>query len=253
MNEKAEKDVKKQVVVAGLTTITLVAGAYAEPNVSAAEVNGIIKTESVINADKQADAVSTKTEEQADADTQKAEATIQETLTKSKTAEISAGKVQTTLTTQNRQNDAQQETQTDQSDENAIAAHADETAQPTPVSQNVAAHAAWATQAQQSSATVSDPDATDQAKKLLGYLDSYKKSDDIMFGQQHATDAAQSLTDDQKQPGKTDSDVKGLTNNNPAVVGWDAYLSLSGDEAPGVKGDCRTKHQKSVNFNECRP
>ncbi|WP_334116709.1 glycoside hydrolase family 26 protein [Ligilactobacillus sp.] len=240
MNEKAEKDVKKQVVVAGLTTITLVAGAYAAPNVSADEVSEGVKTESVVKAAGQADSVSQKTEEQAD--TQKAEAktdaSSQETLTGSddKTAGASEDKAGTTLTAQDNQNDAQQETQTDQPDENAVAAHADETSRTMPVSQNMAVHAA-AAQAQQSPATISDPNATDQARKLLGYLDSYKKSDDIMFGQQHATDAAQSLTDDQKQPGRTDSDVKGLTNNNPAVVGWDAYLSLSGDEAPGVKGD----------------
>lgn len=78
---------------------------------------------------------------------------------------------------------------------------------------------------------ISDPNASESAKQLYGYLDSYKDSDKIMFGQQHATDEGVSLTDQDK--GKTNSDTKSLVKDNPAVVGWDAYLGTTGQEKPG--------------------
>lgn len=84
---------------------------------------------------------------------------------------------------------------------------------------------------------ISDPDASESAKQLYGYLDSYKHNNKIMFGQQHATDEGLSLTNQEKQPGSTDSDVKKLTGDNPAVIGWDSYLGIMGKEEPGIKGN----------------
>lgn len=84
---------------------------------------------------------------------------------------------------------------------------------------------------------ISDPNASESAKQLYGYLDSYKNSDKIMFGQQHATDAGISLKDSDKEPGKTNSDTKSLVKDNPAVIGWDAYLGTTGQEKPGNVDD----------------
>lgn len=85
----------------------------------------------------------------------------------------------------------------------------------------------------QNTINISDPNASQSAKQLYGYLDSYKNSDKIMFGQQHATDEGITLTDKDKNPGKTNSDTKSLVEDNPAVVGWDAYLGTTGQEKPG--------------------
>lgn len=86
---------------------------------------------------------------------------------------------------------------------------------------------------EQNTVNISDQNASESAKQLYGYLDSYKNSDKIMFGQQHATDEGVTLTDKDKTPGNTNSDTKGLVKDNPAVVGWDAYLGTTGQEKPG--------------------
>lgn len=84
---------------------------------------------------------------------------------------------------------------------------------------------------------ISDSHATQEATDLFYYLESCINCRKILFGQQHATDAGESLTKEDLEAGGINSDVKSLIGKNPAVIGWDAYLCIAGKERPGIKGD----------------
>lgn len=84
-------------------------------------------------------------------------------------------------------------------------------------------------------------------KELVDFLKSFVNNDQIIFGQQHATDAGLTLNNEEKKPGHLNSDVKILTGNNPGIFGWDAYLSIMSYEAPGVIGD---EKQSIINLAE---
>lgn len=84
---------------------------------------------------------------------------------------------------------------------------------------------------------LSDIEGTTEANLLFNYLADFVNRRKILFGQQHATDAGESLSENDLQAGGINSDVKSLTGKNPAVIGWDAYLCIAGKERPGIKGD----------------
>jgi mannan endo-1,4-beta-mannosidase len=76
-----------------------------------------------------------------------------------------------------------------------------------------------------------DAQATGATKSLFDYLEDIR-GNNILFGQQHATDEGQSIT----VHDGTQSDVYNDVGEHPAVFGWDT-LSLEGKEKPGVMGD----------------
>ncbi|MGO4111541.1 glycosyl hydrolase [Paenibacillus sp. YAF4_2] len=76
-----------------------------------------------------------------------------------------------------------------------------------------------------------DAQATGASKSLFDYLEGIR-GNNILFGQQHATDEGQSIT----VHDGTQSDVYNDVGEHPAVFGWDT-LSLEGKEKPGVMGD----------------
>lgn len=81
---------------------------------------------------------------------------------------------------------------------------------------------------------ISDPDATQFTKELFAYLQDVS-DDEVLFGQQHATDEGLTIKPedgDVNFVGSTQSEVKNAVGDYPAVFGWDTN-SLDGRERPG--------------------
>lgn len=86
-----------------------------------------------------------------------------------------------------------------------------------------------------------DARATTATKSLFVYLND-KRGQQILFGQQHATDEGLSLTGS----GGTESEVNNSVGDYPAVFGWDT-LSLEGKEKPGVAGNAEQSRANLIN------
>lgn len=80
-----------------------------------------------------------------------------------------------------------------------------------------------------------DPGASDNTKKLFAYLQDIS-GEQILFGQQHATDEGLTLKGTGARAGSDESEVYNAVGDYPAVFGWDTN-SLDGREKPGVAGD----------------
>lgn len=86
------------------------------------------------------------------------------------------------------------------------------------------------------SLAIATPSATQETLELFDFLRSQMSSQDILFGQQHATDEGLTLTGEAPRAGSTESEIKNAVGDYPAVFGWDT-LSLDGYEKPGIYGD----------------
>src|SRR5690625_2528483 len=80
-----------------------------------------------------------------------------------------------------------------------------------------------------------DTDASTNTKKLFAFL-SDVSGEQILFGQQNATDEGLTLTEPAPRTGSKESEVFNAVGDYPAIFGWDT-LSLDGREKPGINGD----------------
>lgn len=78
---------------------------------------------------------------------------------------------------------------------------------------------------------LSNPNASQYTKELFAYLKGLG-DDEILFGQQHATDEGLTLSGEGNLVGSTESEVKNAVGDHPAIFGWDTN-SLDGRERPG--------------------
>lgn len=78
---------------------------------------------------------------------------------------------------------------------------------------------------------LSNPNASQYTKELFAYLKGLG-NDEILFGQQHATDEGLTLSGEGNLVGSTESEVKNAVGDHPAIFGWDTN-SLDGQERPG--------------------
>ncbi|PXW92223.1 mannan endo-1,4-beta-mannosidase [Streptohalobacillus salinus] len=88
-----------------------------------------------------------------------------------------------------------------------------------------------AVSAQEETLYMSNPNASLYTKELFAYLKGVG-SDQILFGQQHASDEGLTLTEAGNRVGSTTSEVENAVGSHPAVFGWDTN-SLDGRERPG--------------------
>ncbi|ADU29633.1 glycosyl hydrolase [Evansella cellulosilytica] len=98
---------------------------------------------------------------------------------------------------------------------------------------------------------MSNPDASKYTKELFAYLQDVG-SDNVLFGQQHATDEGLTIkveNGDSNFVGSTQSEVKNAVGDYPAVFGWDTN-SLDGRERPGnpISGEPLTQEQRTQNL-----
>lgn len=89
------------------------------------------------------------------------------------------------------------------------------------------------------------PSATQETKELFDFLRGKMNSEDILFGQQHATDEGLTLIGEAPRAGSIESEIKNAVGDYPAVFGWDT-LSLDGYEKPGISGDKEASLQNVV-------
>lgn len=78
---------------------------------------------------------------------------------------------------------------------------------------------------------LSNPNASQYTKDLFYYLKNLSE-EEILFGQQHATDEGLTILADGNRVGSTESDVFNAVGDYPAIFGWDTN-SLDGRERPG--------------------
>lgn len=78
---------------------------------------------------------------------------------------------------------------------------------------------------------LSNPNASQYTKELFAYLQGLG-DDELLFGQQHATDEGLTIPQEGNLAGSTDSEVNNAVGDHPAVFGWDTN-SLDGHERPG--------------------
>ncbi|GAE29710.1 glycosyl hydrolase [Halalkalibacter hemicellulosilyticus] len=65
---------------------------------------------------------------------------------------------------------------------------------------------------------LSDPNATRYTKELFAFLQDVS-GEQVLFGQQHATDEGLTLTGEGNRIGSTESEVKNAVGDYPAVLG----------------------------------
>ncbi|WP_117168634.1 glycosyl hydrolase [Paraliobacillus sediminis] len=80
-----------------------------------------------------------------------------------------------------------------------------------------------------------DSNATDYTRGLFDYLRD-NSGEQILFGQQHATDEGQTLTNAAPRTASEQSEVYNAIGDYPAIFGWDTG-SIYGREKPGVVGN----------------
>jgi len=82
---------------------------------------------------------------------------------------------------------------------------------------------------------MADANASTYSKELFAFLQN-SSGEQILFGQQHATDEGLTLKESGTRVGSKESEVKNAVGDYPAIFGWDTG-SIDGNEKPGIPGN----------------